>query len=113
MNFTNQTKQLADKIDEAMSKRQAAKSVFAQVKMTTAEMTDRGVATVNELTTTTLQPSLEVIQNASQSISNLTASAVGFTTSSVAIADALKDLPKIADELAREMPKIRETFIYG
>jgi hypothetical protein len=36
----------------------------------------------------------------------ITANTVGFTASSVAIADALKGLPRTAEELAREMPSI-------
>ena len=71
----------------------------AQVNTAVAEITDRGVATVNEFTTA-VQPGMSVLQNAGKSLNNMTAAAVGFTTSSLALADALKDLPRTAEELA-------------
>ncbi len=111
MDFINQAKQLVDtvrdKVEEATFHAvNSIDNVVDQVRTTATEMTDRGAATVDEFTTTTIQPGMSVLQNASQSLSDLATSAVGFTTSSMALADALKNLPTTAEELAREMPKI-------
>ena len=110
MDFINQAKQLTDTVRDKFQAgaNNAADNIdgaIAQVNTAVAEITDRGVATVNEFTTA-VQPGMSVLQNAGKSLSNMTAGAVGFTISSLRIADALKDLPRTAEELTREMPKI-------
>ena len=111
MDFINQAKQLANTVKDlvqagANGAADNIEDAIAQVKTTATEIIDRGVATVNEFSTAAVQPGLEAIQNASNALSNMTANAVGFTTSSMALADALKNLPRTAEELATEMPKI-------
>ena len=111
MDFINQAKQLTDTVRDkfqagANNAADNIEGAIAQVNTAVAEITDRGVATVNEFTTAAVQPGMSVLQNAGKSLSNMTAAAVGFTTSSLALADALKDLPRTAEELTREMPKI-------
>lgn len=114
MDFINQAKELADtvtgKVQEMVNN--AANSidgVVDDVKIATDKITVSGIATVNEFkefSTRAVQPGLEVIQNASKALNDVTATAVGVTASGMVIADALKDIPKTAEELAKEMPKI-------
>lgn len=110
MDFLNQAKELADtvrdKIQEAVN---SIDGVVDEIKSTATEITASGTAKVNEFnefSTQVAQPGLEVIQNASTALNELTATAVRVTTSGMVIADALKDLPRTAEELAKEMPKI-------
>ncbi|MUG97909.1 HNH endonuclease [Scytonema sp. UIC 10036] len=120
MDFFNQAKQFADsvgdKIQEVTNNAiDTIDSTVNTVKLTASEMTDLGIAKVNELkefSTTSLQPGLEVIQNIGKTLNDLTATAVGMTASGMVVADALKDLPRTAEELAREMPKIANRLRY-
>ena len=109
MDLFNQAQKLADTFRDKVQ--EAAKSideVADGVKSTAAKMTDSGIATVNEfkLPTTSAHQGIDAIQNTSQVFDSVIATATGFASSGMVVANALKDLPKTAEELAKEMPKI-------
>ncbi|MFH7024078.1 MAG: transposase [Heteroscytonema crispum UTEX LB 1556] len=66
-------------------------------------------ADLQGLSTTAAQQGLQTIQNVSKAFE---AAAIGATTSSLVIADALQNLPSTATELAAEMPKIANRLRY-
>lgn len=76
------------------------------VKTSALEVTATSAAKVGEIT----QKSAEAVQQGFAAIGDnldqAKVAAFGLGASGIAIADALKDLPKTAEELAREMPKI-------
>ena len=120
MDFINQAKKLADTVrDIQQAATNAGNSIdeaINGVKNTAAEITASGVAKVNELnklSTTATQQGFEAIQNASKAFDDVKATATGFATSGMIVADALKDLPKTAEQLAKEMPKIAYRLKHG
>ncbi len=120
MDFINQAKKLADTVrDIQQAATNAGNSIdeaINGVKNTAAEITASGVAKVNELnklSTTATQQGFEAIQNASKAFDDVKATAAGFATSGMIIGDVLKDLPKTAEQLAKEMPKIAYRLKHG
>lgn len=83
---------------------------------TATEIAASGTATardLQELSIAGLQYSFEAIQNTGQAIGDIQATAVGVAASGIAIGDALKDLPRTAEELAKEMPQIARRLRHG
>lgn len=111
MDYINQVQKLAsqvkDKVQEiATDTANSVEGVVDGIKKTTGEITTSSinlVTNLQELSNTAAQQSLQAVQNA----------AIGATTSSMVVADALQNLPRTAAELAVEMPKIARRLRFG
>ncbi|MBD2168859.1 HNH endonuclease [Calothrix membranacea FACHB-236] len=117
MDFINQAQKLAsqvrDKVQEVANNTvNGLDEVVDGIKNTTVEITTssiNAVADLQGLSTTAAQQGLQTVQNVSKAFE---AAAIGATTSSLVIADALQNLPSTATELAAEMPKIANRLRY-
>lgn len=116
MDLISQAKHLADTVrDKVQAATNTVNEVVDAAKTIATEVTS-GTATVDDLTklpTTVVRQSFEAIQNVSKTLDNVRATTIGVTTSGIAIADALKDLPRTAETLATEMPKIARRLRHG
>ncbi|MCG6133496.1 MAG: HNH endonuclease [Nostoc sp. LLA-1] len=113
MDFINQARNLADtlkdKVQEAAAN--AANEIEKTVdgiKNTTVEITASSINAVNNLPATA-QQGFQAVQNVAKAFEG---TAIGVTTSSLAIAESLQNLPRTAAELALEMPKIANRLRY-
>ncbi|MBE8968306.1 HNH endonuclease [Nostocales cyanobacterium LEGE 12452] len=107
MDFINQARNLADTLKDktqeaATSTAKGIEEVVDGIKNTTIEITTSSINAINDLPATA-QQGFQAVQNVGKALEG---TAIGVTTSSVAIAEALQNLPKTAAELALEMPKI-------
>ncbi|MBD2358120.1 HNH endonuclease [Tolypothrix sp. FACHB-123] len=117
MDFINQAQKLASQVREkvqevATNATNSLDEVVDGIKNTTVEITTssiNAVADLQGLSTTAAQQGLQTVQNVSKAFE---AAAIGATTSSLVIADALQNLPSTATELAAEMPKIANRLRY-
>ncbi|BAY26929.1 hypothetical protein NIES2100_67450 [Calothrix sp. NIES-2100] len=110
MDFINQAQRLAsqvrDKVQEVVTNTaNGVDEVVDGIKNTTVEITTSSINVVKDLqglSTTAAQQGFQALEGV----------AIGATTSSLVIADALKNLPATATELAAEMPKIANRLRY-
>ncbi|MDZ7962456.1 MAG: HNH endonuclease [Aulosira sp. DedQUE10] len=117
MDFIYQAQNLAntvkDKIQEAATNTaNGLDEVVDGIKNATVEISTSTINVVTDLqglSTTAAQQGLQTVQNVSKVFE---AAAIGVTTSSTVIADALQNLPLTATELAAEMPKIANRLRY-
>jgi hypothetical protein len=125
MNFFKQAQQAVDSAQEAI---QDAANQFnetvTQVHQATTEAVEQGKEKVDSLIAlgieTTEQAkahSTETLHHGATAIAtsytHLTTHAIAISTSGMTIAQALKDLPKTAADLAREMPQIAQRLKYN
>ncbi len=108
MDFINHAQKLADtvidKVQElATNTVNSIDEVVDEIKNTTAEITTSSINVVTDLQESSTTATQQTIQNVSKAFAE---AAIGVTTSSMVIADALQNLPKTAAELATEMPRI-------
>ncbi|MBD2473162.1 HNH endonuclease [Nostoc sp. FACHB-145] len=113
MDFINQARKLADtlkdKVQEtATNTANGIEEVVDGIKNTTVEITESSINAVINLPATA-QQGFQAVQNVGKVIEG---TAIGVTTSSVAIAEALQNLPRTATQLALEMPKIAYRLRY-
>lgn len=117
MDWIEQAQNLANAVsDNVQELKNAIDETVDAAKNTTTEITTSAIATVNELTKlpdAVTQQSLDAMKNVSKAFGSVQATAIGGTTSALAIADVLKDLPKTAEALAQEMPKIARRLRHG
>ncbi|MBD2207478.1 HNH endonuclease [Calothrix sp. FACHB-1219] len=117
MDFINQAQNLAftvrDKVQEvATNATNGLDEVVNEIKNTTVDITTSSISILTDiqgLSTTAAKQGLQTVQNVSKAFE---AAAIGATTSSLVIADALQNLPSTATELAAEMPKIANRLRY-
>ena len=117
MDWIEQAQNLANAVsDKVQELKNSIDETVDAAKTTATEITNSAIATVNELTKlpdAVTQQSLDAMKNVSEAFSSVQATAIGGATSALAIADALKDLPKTAEALAQEMPKIARRLRHG
>ncbi len=117
MDWIEQAQNLANAVSDKVQELKNSIDETARAAKTTAtEITNSAIATVNEVTKlpdAVTQQSLDAMKNVSEAFSSVQATAIGGATSALAIADALKDLPKTAEALAQEMPKIARRLRHG
>ncbi|MCC5633406.1 hypothetical protein LC613_38725 [Nostoc sphaeroides CHAB 2801] len=113
MDFINQARNLADTLKDkaqeaATNTAKGIEEVVDGIKNTAVEITTSSINAINDLPATA-QQGFQALQNVGKALEG---TAIGVTTSSVAIAEALQNLPKTAAELALEMPKIAYRLRY-
>ncbi|WP_243458482.1 hypothetical protein [Nostoc sp. UIC 10630] len=113
MDFINQARNLADTLKDkaqeaATNTAKGIEEVVDGIKNTAVEITSSSINAVSDLPATA-QQGFQTVQNISKAFET---TAIGVTTSSVAIAEALQNLPSTAAELAVEMPKIAYRLRY-
>jgi hypothetical protein len=113
MDFLNQARNLADTLKDkaqeaATNTANGIQEVVDVIKNTTVEITNSSINAVTNLPATA-QQGLQIVQNISKAFET---TAIGVSTSSLSIAEALQKLPSTAAELAVEMPKIANRFRY-
>jgi hypothetical protein len=113
MDFINQALNLADRFREKVQEtaNNAAigiEGVVDGIKNTTVEITNSSINAVTDLQATA-QQGFQTVQDFSKALEG---TAIGVTTSSLAIAESLQNLPRTATELALEMPKIANRLRY-
>jgi hypothetical protein len=113
MDFINQVRNLADtvtgKVQEAANNTaNGIEEVVDGIKNTTVEITTSSINAVSNLPVTA-QQGFQAVQNVGKAIEG---TAIGVTTSSLVIAEALQNLPRTAAELALEMTKIAYRLRY-
>jgi polyhydroxyalkanoate synthesis regulator phasin len=124
MDFFKQAQQAVDSAQEAIQSAASQLSeTTSQVNQTVTEAVEQGKTTFDEMivlgSETTEQAralSAEAIQQGSDTITRtynqLTTQSIAIGTSGMTIANALKDLPQTAADLAREMPRIAHRLKY-
>lgn len=113
MDFINQVRNLADTLkhkaqEAATNTVTGIEEVVDGIKNTTIEITTSSINAITDLPATA-QQGFQVVQNISKAFET---TAIGVSTSSLSIAEALQKLPSTAAELAVEMPKIANRFRY-
>ncbi|MEH1771062.1 MAG: HNH endonuclease [Nostoc sp.] len=113
MDFINQARNLADTLKDkaqeaANNTAKGIEEVVDVIKNTTIEITTSSINTITDLPATA-QQGFQAVQNVSKAFET---TAIGVSTSSLCIAEALQKLPSTAAELAVEMPKIANRFRY-
>lgn len=113
MDFINQARNLADtlkdKAQEAVNNTaNGIEEVVDGIKNTAVEITTSSINAVTDLPATA-QQGFQAVQNISKAFET---TAIGVSSSSLSIAEALQKLPSTAAELAVEMPKIANRFRY-
>ncbi|QLE53623.1 HNH endonuclease (plasmid) [Nostoc sp. C057] len=113
MDFINQARNLADTLKDkaqeaANNTAKGIEEVVDGIKNTTVEITTSSINVVTNLPATA-QQGFQAVQNISKAFET---TAIGVSTSSLSIAEALQKLPSTAAELAVEMPKIANRFRY-
>ncbi|WP_373527619.1 HNH endonuclease [Nostoc sp.] len=113
MDFLNQARNLADTLKDkaqeaATNTANGIEEVVDGIKNTTVEITNSSINAVTNLPATA-QQGFQTVQNISKAFET---TAIGVTTSSLSIAEALQNLPRTAAELAAEMPKIANRLRY-
>lgn len=117
MDLIGGTRNLADTLkDKAQEVANSVNEAVEVARNTATEIAASGTAKaldIQELSSAGLQHSFEAIQNTSKAFGDIQATAAYVATSGIALADALKDLPKTAEALAKEMPKIARRLRHG
>ncbi|NEU83724.1 HNH endonuclease [Nostoc sp. UIC 10630] len=113
MDFINQARNLADTLKDkaqeaANNTAKGIEGVVDGIKNTAVEITSSSINAVSDLPATA-QQGFQAVQNISKAFET---TAIGVSTSSLSIAEALQKLPSTAAELAVEMPKIANRFRY-
>jgi uncharacterized protein YoxC len=113
MDFINQARNLADTLKDkaqeaANNTAKGIEEVVDGIKNTTIEITTSSINAITDLPATA-QQGFQTVQNISKAFET---TAIGVSTSSLSIAEALQKLPSTAAELAVEMPKIANRFRY-
>ncbi|MEH2103223.1 MAG: HNH endonuclease [Nostoc sp.] len=113
MDFINQARNLADTLKDkaqeaANNTAKGIEEVVDGIKNTTIEITTSSINAITDLPATA-QQGFQAVQNVSKAFET---TAIGVSTSSLSIAEALQKLPSTAAELAVEMPKIANRFRY-
>ncbi|MGF1979146.1 MAG: HNH endonuclease [Nostoc sp. CmiSLP01] len=113
MDFINQARNFVDTLKEkaeeaANNTASGIEEVVDGIKNTTIEITTSSINAINDLRATA-QQGFQAVQNVGKALEG---TAIGVTTSSVAIAEALQNLPSTAAQLAVEMPKIAYRLRY-
>ncbi|MBE8989945.1 HNH endonuclease [Nostoc sp. LEGE 12450] len=113
MDFINQARNLADTLKDkaqeaANNTAKGIEEVVDGIKNTTIEITTSSINAITDLPATA-QQGFQAVQNVSKAFET---TAIGVSTSSLSIAEALQKLPSTAAELASEMPKIANRFRY-
>ncbi|MDZ8188430.1 MAG: hypothetical protein RMX96_26680 [Nostoc sp. ChiSLP02] len=107
MDFINQVRSLADTLREnaqegANNTAIGIEEVVDGIKNTTLEIATSSLNAITDLPATA-QQGFQAVQNVGKALEE---TAIGVTTSTVAIAEALQNLLSTAAQLAVEMPKI-------
>jgi hypothetical protein len=114
MNFSESIQELANAANSFI---QEGAKTFEQsveaIHMTASEIAMFGAVQVDELTQQSSQIMQKSIAVVTETVDNAKATTMEIGASGSVIADALKDLPKTAAELAQEMPQIANRLKYG
>ncbi|MEH1997096.1 HNH endonuclease [Nostoc sp.] len=113
MDFINQARNLADTLKDkaqeaATNTAKGIEEAVDVIKNTTIEITTSSINAITDLPATA-QQGFQAVQNVSKAFET---TAIGVSTSSLSIAEALQKMPSTAAELAVEMPKIANRFRY-
>ncbi|WP_414577212.1 HNH endonuclease [Anabaena sp. CCY 9402-a] len=113
MDFINQAQNLADTLRDKATEAtintvKGIEEVLDGIKNTTVEITTLSINAITDLPATA-QQGFQSVQNVSKGFEG---TAISVSTTSLAIADALQNLPRTATELALEMPKIANRLRY-
>ncbi|MDZ8056141.1 MAG: HNH endonuclease [Aulosira sp. ZfuVER01] len=117
MDFINQAQKLVDTVRDQVQEvtsntADSIGEIVDGINNSTVEITASTINLVTDLqrlSAIAAQQSFQTVQNVSKAFE---AAAIGVTTSSTVIADALQNLPSTATELAAEMPKIANRLRY-
>ncbi|MBD2363457.1 HNH endonuclease [Anabaena minutissima FACHB-250] len=113
MDFINQAQKLADTLRDQVKEAtintvNGIEEVVDGIKNTTVEITTSSIKAITDLPATA-QQGFQAVQNVNKGFEG---TAISVSTTSLAIADALQNLPRTATELALEMPKIANRLRY-
>lgn len=96
----------ATSIELVQQSSKALEETAQSINTTTSEMAASTFAAVEELKQQSDQFAQQGFEKLGEMLDETKATALAIGTSGTVVADALKDLPKMAEELARDMPKI-------